>query len=402
MKIMELLTISRSKSARRCWRHHYFAYEIGRVPIKTGEALFFGTLFHVGLEQWWLCWQDMQQGTMQNTQANRDRMPLHLALSAMKAKFSASDDGDASPFDLVKAEELMRGYHFRWAAAMESIEIIAVESQFEMPLINPLTGRASKTYRLGGKIDVRIRTMIRGELMCLTVEHKTSTEDIQPGAAYWTRLRMDGQVSQYTDGARDLGDGDVSGCLYDVARRPTKKPKVAKLEADLNYTKPKSCAECRKKAQSAHKTNWEILELPKEKFKKLSVKDIPVTEGCVPCAETKLVAGQRMVDETVDEFRLRIREDIADNPDTYYQRADVVRLDEELLEFRFDNWEFAKTLRERQLAGRTMGKMAWPRNGDACFKWQRACEYYGVCTGSGSIDDDHQFRDKAGQHEELG
>ena len=770
---MELLTISRSKSARRCWRHHYNAYELGRVPIKTGEALFFGTLFHVGLEQWWLCWQDTawrnspQGVTPDWPQGVGQNWSLKMAITAMQAKFAASDDADASPFDLVKAEELMRGYHFRWVPAMADIEIIAVESQFEMPLVNPLTGRSSKTYRLGGKIDVRIRMMIRGEMRCLTVEHKclsgstlilnhetgkyqsmkemadggvapsvsamaedgsiivakaevpvaqpindairislssgrtitasgnhpmwtdrgwiptgdlvegmyiaspkriacesedeltdsevalvgymigdgslsggvtftkgddrvlsdvlrcasdigenskisypeerttyiqfsrigpvadlmertglrgkkaaekripnigmsdrqigiligalwstdgcidiqdgkyakprmiygsmsealchqirdllqrigivsrvrgysfqygeetkntstvlvvsreskriflekvlsgdisvirsanpifdvlesiptcsnggdqrmqpklsdeiwwdkiesidhvgkmvlydievpgphtfvanglithnTSTEDIAPGATYWTRLRMDGQVSQYTDGARSLGDGDVSGCLYDVARRPTKKPKLATPEEDRKWTQPKSCNTCRDDAQGTHKWEWDRLQKinpssPPRKFRKLLVKDIPTTEGCEECEPPRLHSGMRLADETVEEFRIRIRGHIADNPEMYYQRADVVRLDEELNEFRFDNWEFAKTLRERQIAGKTLGKMAWPRNPDACFKWSRACEYYAVCTGSCGIDDDHQFRDKAGQHEEL-
>lgn len=404
---MELLTISRSKSARRCWRHHYHAYEIGRVPITTSEALFFGTLFHVGLEQWWLGWQSwrmIEQGDEipdRHSFESEDEILDHAIIS-MQLKFAASENADANQFDLIKAEELMRGYHYRWLDDMDAIEIIAVESQFEMPLINPLTGRASKTFRIGGKIDVRIRMMVRGEMLGLTIEHKTSTEDITPGATYWTRLRMDGQVSQYTDGARSLGDGDVSGCLYDVAKRPTKKPKLATHADDLRWIEPKSCGDCREKAQDAHRLAYDQLGDQNEKFKRLLVKDIPTTEGCVNCTPRRLHSGMRIADETLDEFRLRIRNDIADNPDTYYQRADVVRLDEELDEFRFDNWEFAHTLRERQLAGKTLGQMAWPRNPDACFKWSRACEYYAVCTGSCSIDDDHQFRDKAGQHEELG
>jgi hypothetical protein len=39
----------------------------------------------------------------------------------------------------------------------------------------------------------------------LVVEHKTSSEDVTPGSFYWSRLRMDGQVSVYFDGARALG-----------------------------------------------------------------------------------------------------------------------------------------------------------------------------------------------------
>ena len=365
---MELITISRMKAARRCLRFHYFDYEIGRRPIKTGEALFFGTLFHVGLEQWWLGWKDRQAQFRDSPEIDwKVALPpediLANCIGAMQLKFAGSaEDADASPFDLIKAEELMRGYHYRWIDDMEVIEVIDVESQFVMPMVNPLTGRPSQTYQLGGKVDVRVRMQ---DGTCRTIEHKTSTEIIEPGAVYWTRLRMDGQVSQYQDGARFLGD-DVAGCIYDVVRRPTQVPAQATPEEEKKYTKKASTLKdgTKRPAGSLH-------------------------------------ANQREADETPEEYRERVGNDIADDPNKYYQRADVVRLEDEMNEFRFDTWELAKTVRERQLAARTLGRMAWPRNPDGCFKWSRACEYFAVCTGAASIDDDHLFCDKGSQHSEL-
>jgi len=106
------------------------------------------------------------------------------------------------PFDLVKAEELMRGYHYRWKD--ESFEVVGVESEFTTPLRNPATGARSRTWQLGGKMDVRVR---RGSLGGF-VEHKTATGEIGPGSEYMRRLQLDPQVSIYFEGGAALGPRD--------------------------------------------------------------------------------------------------------------------------------------------------------------------------------------------------
>lgn len=352
---MELITISRMKAARKCPRFHYYSYELGRRPIQTSEALYFGTLFHTGLEQWWLAYEEEDVGC-------NGLKPLEIALSAMQAKyFGSQDESEATVFDFIKADELMRGYHARWFDDMRSVKVLGVESQFEMPMFNPRTGRPSKTYKLAGKIDARV--MLADET-CRIVEHKTSTEDISPGSTYWLRLRMDGQVSQYIDGARHLGD-DVRGCIYDVARRPTMKPKIATPEEDRVYIKKAS----------------------------------KLKDGTVRPAGS-LRANQREADETPEEFRLRVREHIAERPEEYFQRGDIVRLEKELNDFRSDTWTLAKVMRNAQRESAQFNKEAWNRNYDSCFKWGRACEYYDVCDNAADIDDNELFRTSE-KHSEL-
>lgn len=357
---MELITISRLKAFRRCPRLHYYRYEIGRRPIRTSEALGFGTLFHAGLESWWLCWQDIQQGKTLD-----ESMPLTLAYAAMSAKFAGvSEEAGLASYDMVKAEELMRGYHFRWLEAMDDIEVIAVESQFKARLVNPMTGRYSQNFMLGGKLDARVRLRSSNEFKM--VEHKTSTMDIEPGSTYWDRLRMDGQISMYTDGARSLGD-DIVGCIYDVAKRPTIRPKTATLPEKRKYLKKAS------------------------KLKDGTIRPVG-----------SLIATQRESDETCAEYRIRLRGLIAENPNTYYQRGDIVRMDGEMDEFRYDTWVCSKGIREHQLATPKMAEHAWPRNDGACHQWNRPCEYWLVCGDrSLSIDDDTEFRSSPVQHEEL-
>jgi len=180
---MELLTISRLKAARSCQRLHQLSYVDGYRPAKDADTLRFGTLIHRGLEAWWRGAGDQR---------------LDAALGAL--------EGEADPFELAKAQVLLTGYHVRWSA--EVIETLGVEIEFRAPLINPESHAPSRTYELGGKIDALAR-LADGRVA--VVEHKTSAEDISPGSDYWKRLRMDGQVSLYYEGARSLG---ITAHLY--------------------------------------------------------------------------------------------------------------------------------------------------------------------------------------------
>lgn len=308
------LSHSRLKAVRQCQRLHLYEYELGYQPLTADEVLRFGSLFHRGLEAWWKARKEMRDD------------PLAEGLAAMA--------GEADPFDRVRAEELLRAYDLRWAD--QPYEVLAVEQRFETSLVNPATGAASKTWQLVGVLDVVVRDL-RDERV-LVMEHKTSGEDISPGAKYWQRLRMDGQVSVYFEGGRALGY-DVSAVLYDVIAKPGIRPlKATPLES--------------------------------RKYKK----------------DGELYANQRASDETPDEFRVRLVEDIAKDPNAYFGRAEVVRLEHELDEARFDIWQLGQQIRESERLNRA------PRNPDACERYGRVCPFFDVCTGQASLEDPARFR----------
>lgn len=104
---------------------------------------------------------------------------------------------------------------------------------------------------------------------------------------------------------------------------------------------------------------------------------------------------KRLEPEKPEAFRERCIEAIAAAPSTYYQRGEVVRLEAEAAEALFDDWQTAAQMREAQRAGR------FPRNPDACFKWNRACAFFDVCTGQASIDDPIRFQRSEHVHPEL-
>lgn len=323
-----LLTHSRLKSARECARLHLFKYVLGYRPNEDAAELAFGTLIHLGLEAWWY--------------AVKNGIPVDrwLALAVLAMREAQPD-----PFDLVRAEVLLAGYHTRWAADAADFEVLGVEEQFEFPLVNPETGGRSTVWRVAGKLDVRVRR--KSDNTHGIIEHKTSSEDVSPGSTYFARLRMDGQISIYFDGAASLGPAP-QWCLYDVIGKPGQRP--------LKATPDES-----------------------RKFK----------------ANGTLYANQRANDETPAEYQQRIAEVVSENPDKFFVRGDVVRLESELSESRAEVWQQAAILRENANAERH------PRNPDSCTRGQRICPFFAVCCGEASLEDARLFTRLENPHPEL-
>jgi len=297
------LTASRLRDAKACQRLHHYKYGLGYRPLAEGTALRFGKLVHDGLEAWW-------EG------AGEERLDAALAAIAQP---------EADPFDQAKAEAMLRGYHARWCD--QQFRVVGVEVPFETELVNPDTGKPSRTWTLAGKIDA----IVEVDGKCMIVEHKTTSEDMSAGSAYWARLRLDQQISIYYAGAASLGL-KVDGAIYDVLGKPGQKPL---------------------------KTN-----------------------------------SRRQVDESPLEYRDRVIEAIAEEPNAYFARAEVVRLEAEMSEGMADVWQLGRMLRENDARG------FHPRTVEACTRFG-TCPFFAVCCGEASLDDTNKFRRLTELHPEL-
>ena len=225
------------------------------------------------------------------------------------------------------------------------------------------------------------------------VEHKTTALDIGPGSSYWRRLTLDGQVSNYLRGARGFGF-ETRSVLYDVVRKVALRPYEATPEEQRAYTQAKSraCAECKKKKPSS----------PAPHAVELEDEDAADGKRTIFCHEGRVItdpggrlyASMRDADETLDEYRQRVRADIGESPDKYFQRGVIVRLANEETEAMQDVWDIGRQIRESERANR------WPRNPDGCDSFGSLCSYFDACTGVASIDDSTRYRD-ADKHEEL-
>lgn len=332
---MQLLTNSRRNSFGSCHRKHLFEYEQGIRPVSDALALAFGDLVHKGLEAWYLNhWQGIEV-------ADRE------ACAAIAAHGKALD-----PYVVAVAHVLLEEYSKRYGA--DEMEVVAVEQFYAIPLVNPATRGTSRTFQLAGKLDAIVRKAGR----VFIVEHKTTSEDLAPDARYWAKLSMDGQVSGYYMGAQSLG-WDADGCEYDAIRKPSMRPNQVALVDDDG-------------AKIVLDANGE----------RVRTKDGKKWRETASTADGWTLQTRT---ETVDEFRARIRADIAADPDRHFRRHDVHRTDADLVEYLSDVWAVGREIADAQVSGR------WPRNPRSCDVYS-GCPFFEVCSGRESIDNPHYFK----------
>jgi hypothetical protein len=330
---LTVITNSEIRTRRRCPREHYFAYVLGYRSCEEADALRLGTIWHLALEAWW---------TGQGLEAA-------IAIATAHA------------FDLYEAAKLrvmLRGYDARWGH--ESYEVLGVEEVFTAPLVNPVTGAPSRTYALGGKLDLRFTRDF--------MEHKTTSEDIGLGSIYRRKLTIDTQVSTYYAGARSLGT-EPERCHYDVVRKPALRPKQL----------PQVDAEGVKIVVDANG------ERVRTKDQKKWRETADTAQGYVALTR----------EETPAEFEARLVEEVASDPERYYQRFDVIRLAEEEAEAALDAWQVAQGMREDMRLNRH------PRNPDACERFGRMCDFFDVCTGVSTLEDNARYVRLDNVHPEL-
>jgi hypothetical protein len=336
---LRVVTNSERTTARRCMREHHLAYDLGYRPIEDKEALRFGSMMHAGLEPRWLG-VDIEQA---------------IEIACAKA---------VDEFEAARTRVLLRGYHLRWADDDLS-QVVGVEVEFRAPLINPETGAASRTWQLGGKIDVLFRNSF--------MEHKTTSKEIGVGSVYWRKLTLDPQVSSYYAGGKSLGY-DIQECTYDVIRKIALRPSQVPLVDDSGY-------------KIVLDANGERVYC---KVERKGVGPKPRETG-----DAKLGYVLQTRPETVEEYEARITEEVASNPDKYFQRGTVVRLEKEEHEAMQDTWQLTRAMREAEVSG------SFPRNPDACERFGSLCPFFAVCTGTASLDDASLYERVDNVHQEL-
>jgi hypothetical protein len=92
---------------------------------------------------------------------------------------------------------------------------------------------------------------------------------------------------------------------------------------------------------------------------------------------------------------MRIAASMAESPESYFGRAEVIRTEAELEESMRDIHATALMIRDCERLDRN------PRNPDACHLPGRPCFLFDVCCGCASLDDETKFRKVEMVHCEL-
>lgn len=321
---IELMTFSRQDSFKSCRRKHWWSYEQGIRPINSARALRMGSAWHKALEL-------LAAGKYQ------------AAIDFIRSSYAELPNGYDElgwVYECETLTTLLACYAWRWENA--PFKYVAKEQAFELPLVNPETGRASTNWRWAGKIDGIVQ-LDDGRLA--VVEHKLLGEDMGPDAVLWRRLRVDHQISLYVAAARQLGY-DVSTVLYDAARKPGIAPTAVPLtdEAGVKIVHDRNG----NRVRNANGKTWRQTASTEDGY-------VLQTRAMRP-----------------EEWTAKLSNDVAVRHEHYFQRVEIARLDDEIEEAIAELWDIQKTMRDAQIHDRHFRTV----NKQTC----QFCQLFDPCT----------------------
>jgi hypothetical protein len=286
-----------------------------------------------------------------------------MEIDALKAALDALDEQLANVVKFpdekqllihTKCRALIAGYHARWKDAPYTFD--AVENLVTADLWNPETGRKSKTFRIGGKLDCSGYSGRR-----VIFDHKTTSEDIaDPSASYWKQLTVESQPSQYML-LEWLNGRKVDEAVWDVMRKPTISPKQIQAKKEVA----------------------EILRLGSYFGRELS--------------EGSLAYVRETSSEDLEMYEARLVYDCTiERPQRYYQRHTIPRLDAALHKHATLMWDIGQEILQARAFNR------WTQNSGACMHHKAPCTYLNICSGYEDIEAlSDKWQRKANVHSEL-
>ena len=275
----------------------------------------------------------------------------------LRARKIIDAERDADDVLRATATGLMAGYDARWRC--DDWQADSLEETFRCPIVNPETGRKSRTFTQAGKFDGIVKYMPDGRKYLL--EHKTTSEDLSdPNSPYFRRLAIDSQVSSYLLAHWQNGE-KLDGTVYDVIKKPGIRPK--KVSAADKKKLLETGQYWGMKIDNEAIDNWEYNE-----------------------------DGDWR--ETPELFSARLAADTIEHPEKYFARRVVHRLDNEILEWAEELWDTAQDIRDSIRTGKHY------RNSGSCMQYNRPCDYLSICSGHDTVDSDH-WRKRNGNHSEL-
>jgi hypothetical protein len=292
----------------------------------------------------------------------RQSKPLDSALASIDKATSPDDKHRAT------ARGLMRGYDARYAAD-NTWRAEAVEQEFRHSIYNLQAAKrtsTSRTFTVAGKKDV---LGIDEQDRRWVFDHKTTSYDIAVNSDFRKQLVCEGQVNCYLL-SELLSGQQAAGAVWDMIRKPGIAPKLL---------------------SKADKTMITSLGTY---FGMNVSSDTQVNIADTCTADAGLPKGTQIkYRENGELFEIRLTQECLDQPERYFQRQKIFKLDHEMELYAKELWELAQDILIARRTGRHL------RSSGACLNFG-ACGYLGICSGYDSPDSNNWIR-RANVHEEL-
>lgn len=189
----ERLTNSHIKTWLNCGMAEHYRYTLQLVPRIRSKHLSLGSAVHRGIE-----FGSVEAGleyfsdVYPSTQAEQDELDTNRVI----------------------CEAMLAGYFDRYQPFKE----YEPEIEFDVPILNPKTKAASKSFVLSGKVDGL--TKINGSWW--VCEYKTAS---RVDRTYIDRLQLDTQITLYMYALQRLRGIKITGVIYRIIKKPTIRQK---------------------------------------------------------------------------------------------------------------------------------------------------------------------------------
>ncbi len=203
---VEKLTNSRIMARQMCPTKEFLQYSERLRPIGVQWALSIGTAWHAGLEAW-------GQG------ADEDAA-VQVGLATLEW-IESTDPETMFKLELERArvEVMVRQAIRRFLPR----NMTAVEMEFEVPILNPRTGKKSRSFALGGKADGVAE--INGKLWL--IENKTTGYTLDQ---FREGYGLNNQISLYLHAVSRYIGKPLAGAILRVVAKTRTEPKKSKGE----------------------------------------------------------------------------------------------------------------------------------------------------------------------------
>ena len=348
------LSASAIKDFKACPMRHRNAHYYGIRPIVDTETKRVGTN-----------WHKIQEINGQKP----DNMDAVVAeLNRVYDEIPDSMDKEKLEIERIILLYSLSGYN--WYYGNQKEEILANEIKFEIPVINPETGRALPNVVNRGKIDKLIRT----DGGIFVKEHKSTSSSVDPDSDFWGHLKLDTQTNNYVYAARILakrgelrpyGINDyngIAGVYFDAWHKPGIRPK--KL----------SQGDSKKFVEDGMYCGQEFDVTNPDDTIRISGKPVDIEPG--------KKEGTFAIKETPEMFGARLLQDIVERSEFYFACKELTKTDQDITRFEWELYNIYKTIREMVKTGH------WYSDESQCeatFK----CSYIEQCYNNILIDRDH-------------
>lgn len=321
-----ITTYSFWNTFRNCRKACEWRYLRELVPVGQEHALSFGTLIHSCLEMW-------HGGT-----------GLDGVLDFIDGSLPTRREDEQEKSGRLLARAMMTGYAARYRT--EEFEIVALEKAFEGRITNPVTGAASRSFVLAGKVDGIVRVGRDYYLL----EHKTASH---VDGDYLEKLWCDFQVTLYCHYVEQTLGIKIAGVIYNVLVK-------AKLQQGQGETE---------------------LEFEARRAELLAK------------SKTGKSSATRKLPESDEAFHARLLAKYAE-PGMFHREVLYISRDQ-FDAMRSDLWEFTQQFLDARRRG------VFYRNTSHCFAYHRPCAYFPLCRSNGSENVIDNFYETKPPHEEL-